>query len=175
MIFTDLLAGDAVFVDANTLVYRFSLHPQFGPACTDLLERVERQELSGYTSTHVLSETAHRLMTLEAITLFHRPQAGIGNRWRTHPADVAKLTNFRVAIARAVQGNLQVLTVTPARLAAGVALSQQIGLLVNDALIVAVMQAQGLSKLASHDADFDTVPGLTRYAPAWGPGGRSAR
>src|SRR5262245_63701635 len=98
MIFTDLPAGAAVFVDANTLVYRFSSHPRFGPPCTDLLERIERQELVGYTSTHVLSETAHRLMTLEAITLLNRPQAGIGNRLRTHPGEVAKLTNFKLAV-----------------------------------------------------------------------------
>ena len=38
-------------------------------------------------------------------------------------------------------------------------------LLSGDALIVAVMQANGLSHLASHDADFDRVSGLTRYAP----------
>jgi predicted nucleic acid-binding protein len=30
---------------------------------------------------------------------------------------------------------------------------------------VAVMQANGLTKLASNDADFDRVPGITRYAP----------
>jgi predicted nucleic acid-binding protein len=45
------------------------------------------------------------------------------------------------------------------------ALSQQIGLLINDALIAAVMQANLLTNLASNDADFDRVPGLTRYAP----------
>ena len=44
-------------------------------------------------------------------------------------------------------------------------LSQQYGLLTNDALTVAVMQANGLTKIASHDTDFDRVPGLTRYAP----------
>jgi predicted nucleic acid-binding protein len=38
-------------------------------------------------------------------------------------------------------------------------------LLINDALIVAVMTVNGLSRLASHDTDFDRVPGLTRYAP----------
>jgi len=43
--------------------------------------------------------------------------------------------------------------------------SQQTGLLINDALIVPVMRAHRLSKLVSHDADFDRVPGLTRYAP----------
>ena len=42
MIFTDLRVGDTIFVDANTLVYRFSLHARFGPACTDLLERIEQ-------------------------------------------------------------------------------------------------------------------------------------
>ncbi len=165
MSFADLLAGDAVFVDANTFVYRFSLHPQFGPSCTDVLERIEPQELTGYTATHVLSETAHRLMTLEASTLFNWPQANIGNRLRTHPAEVAKLSNFMLAIERVVQSNLQVLTVSPAMLAAAVALSQQLGLLINDALLVVVMQANGLTRLASGDADFDRVPGLTRYAP----------
>jgi predicted nucleic acid-binding protein len=44
-------------------------------------------------------------------------------------------------------------------------LSQQYELLTGDALIVAIMQAHGLTNLASSDADFDRVPGLTRYAP----------
>ena len=43
--------------------------------------------------------------------------------------------------------------------------SQQTGLLSNDALLIAVMQTNGLTNLASHDSDFDRVPGLTRYAP----------
>jgi predicted nucleic acid-binding protein len=35
----------------------------------------------------------------------------------------------------------------------------------NDTLTIAVMQANGLANLASHDADFDRVPGLKRYGP----------
>jgi predicted nucleic acid-binding protein len=58
-----------------------------------------------------------------------------------------------------------VLSVPANLIATAAALSQQYGLLSNDALIVAVMQANGLSRLAGHDADFDRVPGLTRYAP----------
>ena len=58
------------------------------------------------------------------------------------------------------------MTVSPTLLATAAALCQQLGLLTNDALVVAVMQAHGLTKLASLDADFDRVPGLTRYAPA---------
>lgn len=166
MIFADLVAGDAVFVDANTLTYHFEPHPVWGPPCADLLQRIENKELAGFTSAPVLSEVCHRLMTIEASALFGWPFAGIGNRLRTHPADVRKLTAFREAIDDLLQSNLQVLTIPPVMLATAAALSQQIGLLTNDALTVAVMQANGLTKIASNDADFDRVPGITRYGPA---------
>jgi predicted nucleic acid-binding protein len=165
MIFADLLPGESVFLDANTLVYHFAAHAVFGSPCTQLVQRIERQELPGFTSTHMLGEVAHRLMTTEACSLFGWPFAGIGNRLRTNPAEVQKLTAFRHAIDRILQSKIQVLTIPPSLLATGALLSQQIGLLTNDGLIVAVMQANGLTRLASSDTDFDRVPGLTRYAP----------
>jgi hypothetical protein len=64
MILADLVAGESVFVDANTLTYQFQPHPVWGPACSQLLQRIENQELEGYTSTHVLGELAHRMMTI---------------------------------------------------------------------------------------------------------------
>ena len=42
---------------------------------------------------------------------------------------------------------------------------RQYGLLTHDALIVCIMRYHRLTALASLDADFDRVPGLTRYAP----------
>jgi predicted nucleic acid-binding protein len=57
------------------------------------------------------------------------------------------------------------LPVTPALVETAAALSQRHGLLSGDALIVAVMQDRALATLASHDDDFDRVPGLTRFAP----------
>ena len=80
--------------------------------------------------------------------------------------ELARLVQFRVALQQLLKTGIQVLTIPPALLDAAAALSQQTGLLSNDALIVAVMQAQGLANLASHDTDFDRVPGLTRYTPA---------
>lgn len=166
MIFTAIPAGEAVFVDANTFVYRYSLHPRYGPPCVELLARIERQEITGFTSTHVVCEAGHRIMTLEAITTFNWPQAGIGNRLRTNPTEVAKLSAFRHAVEAVFSSKIQVLPVPPALVLAGPALSQQYGLLTNDALVVAVMQANGLNNLASLDDDFDRVPSITRYAPA---------
>lgn len=61
---------------------------------------------------------------------------------------------------------VQIVSTTVGMVSAAAAISQQTGLLSNDALIVAVMQHLGLSHLASHDADFDRVAGIVRYAPA---------
>src|SRR5260370_11428623 len=165
MIFTDLAGGTSLFLDANALFYHFTQDPHFGPACSQLLQRIEVQEIQGFTSTHVLSETAHRIMAIEAITTFSWPVAGIAQRLRQHPAQVKKLTGFRQAVERVLQSRIVVLNIQPILVAGAAEVSQQTGLLSNDALIVAVMQANGLTKLASNDADFDRAPGLNRYSP----------
>ncbi|MGP0064787.1 MAG: type II toxin-antitoxin system VapC family toxin [Isosphaeraceae bacterium] len=166
MTFADLVNGDSVFLDANTLIYYFGPHPQFGPACHQLVHRIENQELLGSTSTHILTEVAHRLMTFEAATLAGWSSGQVTRRLRQQPATIQNLAGFRVAIESIFNSRIQILSIPAPLILSAVALSQQIGLLSNDALIVAVMQANGLTKLASHDSDFDRVPGLTRYAPA---------
>jgi predicted nucleic acid-binding protein len=166
MTFANLASGDNVFVDANTLTYHFEPHIRWGAACTQLLQRIESQQLTGYTSSHVSSEVSHRLMTIEARTRLGWQLAGIGNRLRTNPTEVCKLGLFRTSVEKLFQGRIKILTVSPAHMVAAVGLCQQIGLLTNDAFIVAVMQAHGLTNIASNDSDFDRVPGITRYAPA---------
>jgi predicted nucleic acid-binding protein len=164
MTFADLPAGASIFVDANPFVYHFASDPKWGSACSQLFARITNQEIQANTSTHVLSEVAHHLMSLEAANLFGWTSK-IVNRLKQQPAEIRKLTNFRKSIEEVANLGLRVLTVAPGWIAAAAALSQQYGLLSNDALVVAVMQAHGLTYLASHDADFDRVPGVTRYAP----------
>jgi hypothetical protein len=62
-------AGAPVFVDANILVYHFQPHPKFGAECQRLIERIERQDIEGFTSTNLLGEMAHRLMMIEVAAL----------------------------------------------------------------------------------------------------------
>jgi predicted nucleic acid-binding protein len=165
MTFADLALGASVFLDANTFLYHFTADAHFGVACTDLVERVERQELTGFTATHVVSEVAHRLMTIEVSQRFGRPFAGIVGWMRQNPAEVQQLIRFRQALAELPRYRLQVLPVPWPQLDAAAVVSQQTGLLHNDALIVAVMEVNGLTNLASNDGDFDRVPGISRYAP----------
>jgi hypothetical protein len=77
MTFTDVPAGVAVFVDANTLIYHFTNHPKYGPACTALVERIEQKEITGFTSSHCLADvgkskvpgTIYRMGTKRAVIL----------------------------------------------------------------------------------------------------------
>jgi predicted nucleic acid-binding protein len=165
MTFAQIPAAAAVFLDANTLVYHFTSHPTFGLACTQLVKRIEHQQLTGFISTHVLIEIAHRLMTLEAIDRFGWPQAGIAARLRKHHIEIPKLTHPAQVVARIPVLGIQAIAITPPLVEAATLASQQFALLTGDALVVAVMQAHGLTHLASNDADFDRVPGLTRYEP----------
>ena len=165
MTFADLPANATVFVDANTLVYHFQPHPVLGPICTALVKRIELQELTGFTSTHVLGEVAHRLMTMEASITYGWPSKFV-DRLKQNPSAVQKLANFRQAIQQVPKLGFSVLTIPATLMDVAAGISQQTGLLTNDALVAAVMQANGLTNLASSDADFDRVPGLTRYSPA---------
>lgn len=164
MTFADISAGCALFIDANTFVYHFTLHPGLAAPCTHLLDRVFRREVTAFTSTHVLTDVAHRVMALEAVTS-GLPQARVVHRLKTHPSEILKLARFQQAVADIPRFGVQVLDVSLRHVWMATTISRSIGLLSGDALIVAVMQDRGLNDLASHDGDFDRVPGLVRYDP----------
>jgi predicted nucleic acid-binding protein len=166
MTFDGLPAGSSVFLDANTLIYHFTGHPQYGAACTRLVERIERQEIQGFPSAHVLTDLAHRLMTIEAMHRLGWSATRLAARLRQHHAEIPSLTLYRQALGQVAQMGIRVLAVSEHLVVAAANYSQQHELLTGDALIVAVMRDHGLTHLASVDADFDRVPGITPYAPA---------
>lgn len=165
MTFANIPRGTRLFLDANTLVYAILAHPLCGTACKSLLDRIEHQDLQGFTAAHVLSEMAHRLMTIEACDRFGWPAQGIANHLRRHPAEVQQLVVPRRAIDEINAALVNGLPVLPAQVSRAADLSQQFGLLSADALIVVVMQDNGLTALASADSDFNRVPGISRYSP----------
>jgi predicted nucleic acid-binding protein len=165
MTFADLPAQATVFLDTNVFVYHFSNHPSLFRPCRDLLKRVEDGEVGGVITTHQLSDLAHRLMTIEACDVHSWPMKGIAGRLKSHPTAVQSLSGFRQAIDEIPRMGVQVISTTAKLVSSAALISQQTGLLSNDALVVAVMQDLGLVHLASHDADFDRVAGITRYAP----------
>jgi predicted nucleic acid-binding protein len=154
MNFDDLVVPTDLFLDANIFIYHFTSDPKWGAACTRLQERIELRELRAFTATHVLGDVVHRLMTLEAMDL------------RQHHAEIPKLSVYQQSLVKIAQIGIQVLPVLELHIIQASHLSHSHQLLIGDAVIVAVMQANGLPCLASNDADFDRVPHISRYAPA---------
>jgi predicted nucleic acid-binding protein len=165
MTLADIPAGATVFVDANILIFAVTGHPTYGAACDVFLDRVEQKEITAVTSTHILGEVVHRMMTIEAADRFGWPNQGIANRLRRHPAEVQQLVRPRQALDEINAAGVSVLVVSVPEVGLTTDVSRQTGLLYGDALVVAVMRDHGLTLLASLDADFDRVPGLTRYSP----------
>jgi len=165
MTFDNIPAGVDAFIDANSLIYAATADPRYGAASKRLLERIENQEIHGVTSAHVVSEMAHRLMTIEAAATNQRPLSGMANWLRRHPSEVQKLSSYRLTIDDLAAIPIRILSVEGAHVSLAADLCRQFGLLMNDAMIVVVMRHHGLTHLASLDPDFDRVPGITRYAP----------
>ena len=113
MIFANLATGEAVFVDANTLIYHFGPHPTFGTACKQLVQRIENQDLLGFTSTHTLGEVAHQMMLAEALTLPGWSPGKVKKRLQQQPAALQSLTRFRTAVETVLLSQIKVLTIDP--------------------------------------------------------------
>ena len=158
-------SGAEVFVDANILVYHFGPDPVFGAACSQFLNRVYAKDVNAISSSHVISEVAHRLMTIEAIKLMNWPVKGIANRLRMNPAVVKKLGKFVASLQQIASMGVHVVAVDESAILKAAQLSVQYGLLSNDAVVLAVMEVHGLKNVASHDSDLDAIPSIVRYAP----------
>lgn len=162
MISAEIPQEAVVFLDANVFVYAFSPEPLYGPAALHLLERIECGEIKGVISSHVLSNAVHRLMSIEACTLFGWPFQSIAQRLKKHPEEIRKLHSFREAAETILQIGIQVLPVLDRHVLTAASNSSKLGLLSNDALIVTLMQENEISRIVTNDSDFDHIPDIER-------------
>ena len=75
MTFADLQSGEAIFVDANTLIYHFTNHAKFGAPCT-ALERIELKDADFDRVTWLTRYAAVCKFAGVRIKLFGRAAAG---------------------------------------------------------------------------------------------------
>jgi len=111
MTFLDLVAGDVVFLDANTFVYHFAPDPRWSSPCGQLLQRIQNQEIAGHTSAAILGEVAHRLMTIEARARHRWSSGKLLHHLKKSPHIVQTLTNSEAAVASIVASRVQIFAV----------------------------------------------------------------
>jgi predicted nucleic acid-binding protein len=161
----DLPENSACFVDANILYYHFVSTPLLSDPCTTFLEWAATGNVKVCTSLHILSETVHKVMLAEVEGRFGRNRAGLVNWLQHNRHRISELSRFQQAAADLARMGLCVLPTETTDLVEASILSAQLGLLTNDALIVALMRRHALSNLVTNDDDFDDIPGLSVWKP----------
>lgn len=134
---------DAVFLDANILMYAAGMDHPLKEPCRAALERAVSRRAALVTDTEVLQEILYRYFALR------RPDAA------------------RTVYSAAVRLCAEVLPVTEANTARALALLlERPKLSARDAIHVATMEACGTRRILSTDADFDSVPEVERIDPS---------
>jgi predicted nucleic acid-binding protein len=151
-----------IFIDANIFIYGLSGQ---SAQCRQLLERFLREELTGITLFETINEVTHRLMIAEALAKGLITGGG-AKGLRQNFSLIPSLTDYWRNTERLLALNMLFMAVNEAILRGAQVERQAAALLTNDSMIVSCMREYGLSFLASNDADFERVAGLTVFKPS---------
>ncbi len=163
MTLAELHNRDPIFIDANIFIYHFSGSSR---ECKIFLERCARQELLGFTSTSVLAEVLHRLMIAEAVEKRFVTSNNAVKKLRNTPSIVKGLTLYYENTNCIPQMNISIFNLTLEIVQKSTEIRKNEGLLTNDSLVIAFMNEQELTKVATANGDFDRVSGIDVYKPA---------
>ncbi|MCD6369330.1 MAG: type II toxin-antitoxin system VapC family toxin [Thermoproteales archaeon] len=156
--------GTSIFVDANIFHLYLRGPKPIRDICTEFLERIEKGELKGYTSTLVLDELAYKLMLRRVEELYRRNPLKVLKENRKVVAEVAPYVEKGISIILGME-ELQILSVEPFHLEDFTEYMKNYSLWPRDSLHVAVMTSINCMNIASADEDFDAIPGIVRWTP----------
>ena len=161
MTLDQVLPGSRVFIDSTIFIYHFT---GASADCRRFLERCERGDLKGITSTVVLAEVAHRLMMIEAVSRGLLTTGNVVRKLRAKPELVTSLEIYREQVERIPLMGVAILPLDVKSLLHSHGVRKKYGLLVNDSLVAATATLAGLHALAT-TADFRRVAELETYEP----------
>lgn len=153
--------GEQVFVDSTIFVYHFA---GASLQCRRFLERCEALEIDAISSASVLAEVTHRLMAMEAVARKLVTPGNVARKLAERPDVVKKLVAYQRDVESIPLMGIRVVGVGLSDLLKAHDLRLRHGLLTNDSLVAAAAIEMGLP-LASADASFTRVAGLTVFAP----------
>lgn len=151
-----------VFIDSNIFIYHFT---GVSEESSSFLACCEEDELSGITSVNVLLEVLHRLMMVEAVKKNLIKPPSLVQKLKDKPEKVCQMNDYFTNTIAVLDMGIKVYPITPELLKSSQMIRAQYGLLVNDSLIVALMQEEGIQKLASNDDAFSKIDWIKLYKP----------
>jgi predicted nucleic acid-binding protein len=159
---TEIKASSEVFVDSNILIYHFT---GVSDECGDFLGRCERGELIGMTSVNVILEVLHRLMMVEAVRKKLVKSPNIVKKLSKAPQKLKRLNEYFVNTQKIQDMGIAIKPLIIETIIKSHMVRLASGLMVNDSVIVASMQKEGVKLLATNDKAFEKVAEIDVYSP----------
>lgn len=153
-----------VYIDTN--IFHLYLREPQGPTQSlhTLLEKVEKGEAQGYTSTLVLDELLYKLLLKKIEEPYGEKPFKILKNNRKAVQAATSYARKGLEIVLAIE-NLEILPVKTEHLQAAAHIMEKYSLLPRDAVHIAVMRENNIQDIASADTDFDTINNITRWTP----------
>ena len=160
---SEVVAGSKIFVDATIFIYHFT---GLSHQCRGFLERCERGEIAGVTSTTVLAETSHRLMMIEAVARGLVEPGNVASKLRSKRAIVRKLNVYQEQLDRIPLMGIAVHSVDVPAFDRSRHGRAKYGLLTNDSLVLASAENAAVDGIATADRDFNRIREVEVFTPS---------
>jgi predicted nucleic acid-binding protein len=156
--------GKSIFLDANIFHFYLRGPVEIQKGCTSLLQRVERREIHGVTSSLVLDEVMYKILLKT-----------IEDKHRMNPLDVIRKSFEQIGVQSkeihkaldiilGIEG-LEVLAVDRHHIETSVDYMEKFSLLPRDSIHLSIMKSIHCSDIATGDSDFDRVFDIGRWTP----------
>lgn len=156
--------GANIVIDANIFVYGLTGK---SAECVSFLNRCSTEEVYGVTLFEVVHEATHEFMRAEGRTKgLYTDVKKAAKFLMAHPEEVKKLTGYWTNAKRLLALNIVFLPMESDIVTGAQIERLNSGLLTNDSIIVSAMREYGISHIATSDKAFDTVAGISVFAPA---------
>jgi len=161
---SELPNGASVFIDANVFHFYLRGPEEAKGICSFMLERVEKREITGFTSSLVLDEVMYKMLLKSIEVKFRKNPLEVIQRTSEEIGSQAKQVRKAVDILLGIQ-NLEVLSVERHHVESSIDYMEKYSMLPRDAIHLAVMKTAECSDVASADSDFDKIPIVKRWTP----------
>jgi len=154
--------GEKVFVDANIFIYHFT---GVSEQCSQFLIRCEKNEISAVTSVNVLLEVLHRLMMVEAVKKNLVTPPNVRKKLENNPSIVTQLSDYFLNTQKIPMMGIGIVEVDFQTFLKSQNFRDTYGLMVNDSIILASMQKEGIHSLVTNDEGFNIVEDIFVFNP----------
>jgi predicted nucleic acid-binding protein len=155
--------GEWVAIDTNILVYANQCQ---SADCVELLRRCASGALQGLVPVPMVTELVHALMLIEARENNWIERQSPSRALAARPDLVRRLTRYEIQVREFLGIGLRVEPALAADVIEALRIQREAGLLINDALLLAVARRLNCGTIASADKAIAAAAGFTIYTPA---------